>query len=78
MFENLVFTAHALSRMLERDVTGSQIEQVLAAPDLFRPGQGQSTILSRKFADGRVLKVYVAGGFPIEVPTIVITVAWKD
>ena len=77
MFENLIFTAHALSRMLERDVTGSQILYVLDKPDAFRSGQPGTTILSRAFSDGRVLKVYVAGEFPLDVPTIIVTVVWK-
>ncbi|MBP6043542.1 MAG: DUF4258 domain-containing protein [Rhodoluna sp.] len=77
MFENLIFTAHALSRMLERDVTGSQILYVVERPDIFRPGQPGTTILSRTFPDGRTLKVYVAGDFPVNVPTIIVTVVWK-
>jgi hypothetical protein len=77
MFENLVFTAHALNRMLERDVSGSQISHVLHRPDNFRPGEPGTTILSRRFEDGRILKVYVAGDFPIDVPTIIVTVVWK-
>lgn len=77
MFENLIFTAHALDRMLERDVTGSQILYVVENPDIFRPGQPGTTILSRLFADGRILKVYVVGEFPVDVPTIIVTVVWK-
>jgi len=77
MFENLIFTAHALSRMLERDVTGSQIFYVVDKPDAFRPGQPGTTILSTAFSDGRTLKVYVAGDFPVDAPTIIVTVAWK-
>ncbi len=78
MFENLVFTSHALNRMLERGVSASQIQLVLDAPDGFRQGQPGTTVLSKQFDDRRILKVFVAGDFPIDVPTIIVTVAWKD
>ena len=78
VFENLLFTSHALNRMLERGVSASQIQRVLDAPDSFRPGQPGTTVLSKQFEDLRILKVFVAGDFPIDVPTIIVTVAWKD
>jgi hypothetical protein len=78
VFENLFFTSHALNRMLERGVSASQIQRVLNAPDSFRPGQPGTTVLSKQFEDRRILKVFVAGDFPIHVPTIIVTVAWKD
>lgn len=78
MFENLVFTSHALNRMLERGVSASQIQKVLEAPDSFRPGQPGTTVLIKQFDDKRILKVFVAGDFPVDVPTIIVTVAWKE
>lgn len=64
--------------MLERDVSASQIQSVLDAPENFRPGQPGTTILSKRFESNRILKVFVAGDFPVDVPTIIVTVAWKD
>jgi hypothetical protein len=78
VFENLVFTSHAINRMLERGVTASQIQNVVDSPDIFRPGQPGTTVLSKRFENERILKVFVAGGFPVDVPTIIVTVAWKD
>lgn len=78
MFQNLVFTSHALTRMLERGVTASQIQRVIDAPDNFRPGQRETTVLTKRFENDRILRVFVAGGFPVNVPTIIVTVAWKD
>ena len=78
MYENLVFTSHAMNRMLERGVTASQIQLVIDAPDNFRPGQPGTTVLTRCLENERILKVFVAGGFPVNVPTIIVTVAWKD
>ncbi len=78
MYENLVFTSHAINRMLERGVTASQIQLVIESPDNFRPGQPGTTVLSKSFDRGRILKVFVAGDFPVDVPTIIVTVAWKD
>jgi hypothetical protein len=63
--------------MLERNISGSQIELTIERPDNFRPGLTGTTILSRRFADGRTLKVYVVGNFPVDVPTIVVTAVWK-
>jgi hypothetical protein len=78
VYENLVFTSHAMNRMLERGVTASQIQLVIDAPDNFRPGQPGTTVLTRALENDRILKVFVAGGFPVDVPTIIVTVAWKD
>lgn len=78
VFENLFFTSHALNRMLERGVSASQIQRVLDGPDSFRPGQPGTTVLLKQFEDRRISKVFVAGDFPIDVPTIIVTVAWKD
>ncbi len=78
MYENLVFTSHAINRMLERGVTASQIQLVIDAPDNFRPGQPGTTVLSKRLENARILKVFVAGDFPVNVPTIIVTVAWKD
>ena len=78
MYENLIFTSHAINRMLERDVSASQIQSVIDKPDNFRPGQPGTTILSKRFENDRILKVFIAGEFPIDVPTIIVTVAWKD
>ena len=73
-----MFTSHAINRMLERDVSASQIQSAIDAPDNFRPGQPGTTILSKRFEKDRVLKVFVAGDFTVDVPTIIVTVAWKD
>jgi hypothetical protein len=78
VYENLVFTSHAINRMLERGVTASQIQLVIDAPDNFRPGQPGTTVLSKRLENARILKVFVAGDFPLAVPTIIVTVAWKD
>ena len=78
MYENLVFTSHAINRMLERGVSASQIQLVIDAPDNFRPGQPGTTVLSKRLENARILKVFVAGDFPVNVPTIIVTVAWKD
>jgi hypothetical protein len=78
VYENLVFTSHAINRMLERGVTASQIQLVIDAPDNFRPGQPGTTVLSKRLENARILKVFVAGDFPVNVPTIIVTVAWKD
>ncbi len=64
--------------MLERGVTASQIQRVIDAPDNFRPGQRETTVLTKRFENDRILRVFVAGGFPVNVPTIIVTVAWKD
>jgi hypothetical protein len=78
VYENLVFTSHAINRMLERGVTASQIQLVIDAPDNFRPGQPGTAVLSKRLENARILKVFVAGDFPVNVPTIIVTVAWKD
>ena len=64
--------------MVERNVTDDQILHVLAAHEFAAPGNSSGTLLSRRFPDGRELKVWISGGLPIGYRVIIKSVAWRD
>ena len=73
----IIISAHAQKRMKSRNVSENQILQVLEQHDFSSSTRQDSTLLVKKFADGRELKVWVVGELPIGVRVIIKSVAWK-
>lgn len=74
----IVIGAHALERMLERNVTISDIQYALHRYSIsFSTGE-ESSQLRAMFPDGRVLKIWIGGGVPFTDPVIIRTVAWME
>lgn len=75
---DMIIEPHALWRMEMREISRVQIEFVLYFYTMsFTTGPGSSQ-LRAKFADGRVLKVWVRGRIPLKEPVIIKTVAWME
>ena len=63
--------------MKTRQVLEDQILQVLETHDFSATTMHDSTLLSKRFQDGRELKVWIVGGLPLSTRVIIKSVAWK-
>lgn len=72
------YTAHARERMYERGVTEEHVEFALRYYMTSFETPGGSTQLRAMFADGSVLKVWIAGGIPLGPNVIIKSTAWME
>ena len=71
------FTRHAQTRMVQRGITASQVQAVVADPARRHTDPAQGSVrLERDFGD-RTLKVWVAQPWPTPSGAVVKTTAWS-
>ncbi len=75
-FMLVTFSQHARDRMLERAITGQDVQQCLAAPAVTYQGPN-GNIVYRAQVEGRMLKVVVAHDRNTSYAKHVVTAAWE-
>lgn len=74
--EPIVFTEHARSRMIERDIFEDEVFAVVRTPSRIKPGNTKETErLEKDFPDGRML-VVIAERKTTEIR--IVTVYWRN
>ena len=78
MIRDILLDRHARERMKQRDVKILDIYQALNNVYFSKPGRSGGHEYVGFTANGKPLKVWTKGGFPLTEPVIIKSVAWKD